>query len=71
MAGAVWASLACALVGMFGSLDILFGGLFDCTQEKKIEGLHAFLRGINDGFGCYAGILIILLFSFFFFSFLF
>ena len=44
MAGAVWASLACALVGMFGSLDILFGGLFDCTQEKKFEGLHAFLR---------------------------
>ena len=26
LAGVVWASLACALVGMFGSLDILLVG---------------------------------------------
>ena len=42
------------------------GGLFECTQGKILffEGLHAFVRGMNDGFVCCAGILIFLLFSF-------
>ena len=54
------------------ALDVLLGGLFDCTQEKFIfKGLHAFLRGVNDGFDCCAGILIILLFSSFSFLFYF
>ena len=51
----------------------LWNGLFDCTQEKKIflGGLLAFVRGMNDGFDCCAGILIFLLFSFFSFLFYF
>ena len=61
----VWASLPRALVGMFGSLDILLvGSLIVLKKKKFFEGLHAFLRGVNDGFDCCAGILIILLFSF-------
>ena len=40
------------------------GGLFDCTQGNK---LGSSLKGVNDGFDCCAGVLIILLFSFFLF----
>ena len=60
--------LACTLVGMFGSLDILLVGSSIALKKIYIyiyiyifEGLHAFLRGVNDGFDCCAGILIILL----------
>ena len=69
LTGAVWASLAFALVGMFGSLDItlLVGSLIVLKKKKIFEGLHAFLRGVNDGFDCCADILIILLFSLFLF----
>ena len=72
--------LACTLVGMFGSLDILLVGSSIALKKIYIymyiyifffEGLHAFLRGVNDGFDCCAGILIILLFSFFSFLFYF
>ena len=60
---------SCWHVWLFGHS---VGGLFECTQNFffLFEGLHAFLRGVNDGFNCCDGILIILLFSFFF-SFLF
>ena len=59
---------SCWHVWLFGHS---VGGLFDCTQEKIFQGLHAFLRGVNDGFDCCAGILIFLLFSFFSFLFYF
>ena len=64
----LWVFLACALVGMFGSLDILLVGSLTVLKKKKFfEGLHAFVRGVNDGLDFCAGILIFLLFSFFLF----
>ena len=35
-AGVVWTSLACVLVGMFGSLDILLVGSLIVLKKKKI-----------------------------------
>ena len=60
---------SCWHVWLFGHS---VGGLFDCTPKKIFfEGLHAYFRGVNDGFDCCAGILIILLFSFLSFLFYF
>ena len=61
----LWSFLACTLVGMFGSLDVLLVGSLIVLKKIFFEGVHAFVRGVNDGFDCCAGILIFLLFSFF------
>ena len=52
---------------MFGSLDILLVSSLIVLNKFFFEGLHAFVRGVNDGFDCCAGVLIFLLFSFFLF----
>ena len=57
---------SCWHVWLFGHS---VGGLFDCTQEKQISGSPCLFEGMNDGFDCCGGILIILLFSFFLFYF--
>ena len=70
-AGVVWASMACALVGMFGSLDVLLvGSLIVLKKKKEFFRVSMPFWGVNDGFDCCAGILIILPFSFFLFFFI-
>ena len=41
---------------MFGSLDVLLVGSLTVLKKFFLEGLHASVRGVNDGFDCCAGI---------------
>ena len=70
LAGVVLVFLVCTLVGIFSSLDILLVDSLILFKKKNcLEGLHTFLRKVNDGLDCSAGFYYpsILAFSFLFY----
>ena len=47
--------ISCPVKVSFSNFCLLFAlKPFDCIQDNFFEDLHAFVRGVNDGFDCCA-----------------